>query len=355
MPGEPGQPGAPGINGTTGPSPRLLELVNGGQYENGGEFIDYAYYRTNDVNEGWYTVNVVNGVRTVVTYTGGVPTEPTWRKAPFQKEMSFGTVIAEQANIAGFKFRNQILESQHTVAMASCHPTPGVHLPKLQLNGLQGIINFLDRMIMDESGITLKDNCGRPRMVFKWENGIPILRFLDDVGKTTWEAGEGGYQTFIIAKDNSYDEVRSLLDTSVPLSATPTTVPANIYKERFCKCGTTEYGQFFGQRDVIGMDTPIIGYVIRRGTDILTNGGVNPIPRNYNGKFITNTDNHESAPPTDGWYIESIGGAGYNQLAADYFKLVNGFITARETVIFNVPDFGSGSVFPCGTHGFPAC
>lgn len=201
--GDPGTPGAPGINGTTGPSPRLLELVNGGQYENGGDFIDYAYYRTNDINEGWYTVKVVDGVRTVVTYTGGVPdTSPTgpWVKTPFQKEMSFGTVIAEQANIAGFKFRNQILESQHTAAMASCHPTPGVHLPKLQLNGLQGIIKFLDRMILDEEGITMKDNCGRPRILFQWlePDGVPILRFLNADGSIKWEAGQGGYKEIIV-------------------------------------------------------------------------------------------------------------------------------------------------------------
>jgi hypothetical protein len=43
-PGTPGSQGAPGINGTSGPTPRLLELVNGGQYENGQDFIDYAYY-----------------------------------------------------------------------------------------------------------------------------------------------------------------------------------------------------------------------------------------------------------------------------------------------------------------------
>lgn len=353
--GDPGTPGAPGINGTTGPSPRLLELVNGGQYENGGDFIDYAYYRSEDVNEGWYTVNVVNGVRTVVTYTNGVPTEPTWRKAPFQKEMSFGTVIAEQANLAGFVFRNQILNSQAGANNASCHPQANQFNPNLVLDGREGIIRFLDRMILNKNGISIKDDCGRPRMVFKWENGVPVLKFLDEVGVTVWEAGTSGYQTYIIARDNSFYEDRSLLDTSVPLSAKPTTIPIDIYKPRFCKCGATENGQYFGEKNTIGIATPIIGYVINRGTDILTNGETNYVPKNYNGKFIATIENIESAP-TDGWYIERIDVSGSNQLlVANYFKLVNGFVTAREYVRIDLPASGGGAVFPCGTHNFPEC
>lgn len=199
-----GQEGATGLNGTTGPTPRLLELVNGGEYENGGEFIDYAYYRTTDTGlEGWYTVKVVGGVRTVVTYNGGIPdATPTgqWTKAPFTKEMSFGTVVAEQANLAGFIFRNRTLNSQDTQTTSSCHPTPNVELPNLSLNGKEGIIRFLDRMIMDETGIILKDNCGRPRMLFQWlePDGIPILRFLKEDGSIKWEAGQEGYKEIIV-------------------------------------------------------------------------------------------------------------------------------------------------------------
>lgn len=198
-PGQGGEDGAQGITGTTGPSPRLMELVIGAQYENGQDFIDYAYYRSNDANEGWYTVKVVNGVRTVITYTGGVPdTSPTgpWIKSLFTKEMSFGTVIAEQANLAGFKFRNGNLTSQHDTMTAPCHVNPNYAnkpLPNLSLSGPEATIKFLDRMIMDVSGLTLKDDCGRPRMIFKWENGLPLLRFLNETGGITWEAGQNGY------------------------------------------------------------------------------------------------------------------------------------------------------------------
>ena len=107
--------------------------------------------------------------------------------------MSFGTVVAEQANLAGFIFRNQTLNSQAGALTASCHPTPGVQLPNLSLDGLQGIIRFLDRMILDKNGVTLKDDCGRPRMVFRWENGTPALKFLSETGLVTWEAGQSGY------------------------------------------------------------------------------------------------------------------------------------------------------------------
>lgn len=187
-----GSGGAPGINGTTGPIPRLLELVVGGEYENGGEYIDYAYYRSNDTNEGWYSVNVVDDVRTVVTYIGGIPSAPTFTKAPFTKEMSFGTVIAEQANLAGFIFRNQKLDSQ-AVGTMNCSGTITQH-PNLELDGRQGIIKFLDRMVMDKTGIVLKDDCGRRRMRFQWdESGVPKLEFLDENGNIIWSAGQGGY------------------------------------------------------------------------------------------------------------------------------------------------------------------
>ena len=199
--GNNGQAGAPGPIGTTGPSPRLLEFVEGGNYENGGEYIDYAYYRTSDVAlEGWYTVKIVDGVRTVVQYPGGVPDMSKFNKAPFTKEMSFGTVIAEQANLAGFIFRNQVLYSQTGSNNASCHPFPGEFNANLSLNGLQGVIKFLDRMVMDTSGIVLKDNCGKPRMLFQWlePDGIPILRFLNADGSIKWEAGQEGYKEIII-------------------------------------------------------------------------------------------------------------------------------------------------------------
>ena len=233
-PGAPGQPGAPGIKGTTGPTPRLLELVNGGVYENGGQFIDYAYYRTNDTGlEGWYTVKVVDGVRTTVQYNGGIPdATPSgpWVKAPFTKEMSFGTIVAEQANLAGFIFRNQVLYSQTGSNNASCHPSPGEFNANLSLNGLQGIIKFLDRMVMDTSGIVLKDNCGKPRMLFQWlePGGIPILRFLNADGSIKWEAGQEGYKEIIVyTTPESWSNGSGAKKMTVETTPTESNVPRN--------------------------------------------------------------------------------------------------------------------------------
>lgn len=200
-PGTPGSNGAPGINGTTGPSPRLLEFVTGASYENGEKYIDYAYFRSsNSSTEGWYTVKLpvghTPGTKVTVVYPGGIPNVvSSFVKAPFTKEMSFGTVVAEQANLAGFLFRNQVLQSQTGSNMAVCHSESGQHKPNLSLDGLSGVIKFLDRMIIDKSGIVLKDDCGVRRMAFQWGlMGVPILKFFAEDGITvTWEAGKDGY------------------------------------------------------------------------------------------------------------------------------------------------------------------
>lgn len=350
-----GAGGAPGINGTSGPTPRLLEFVMGGEYENGEDFIDYAYYRTSDINEGWYTVKVVGGVRTVVTYPGGAPDLTKFDKAPFTKEMSFGTVIAEQANLAGFIFRNQKLNSQAKGTM-SCAGVPTEH-SNLELDGRQGIIKFLDRMVLNESGLTLKDNCGKPRIKMQWDvSGIPILQFLDEYGVVTWEAGDGGYKTFIIAKDNAFYSYRAILDSSVGLGAVPTTIPVSQYKDRFCLCSeTTEYGQFMGIKNAIQIEGTIIGYQIFRGTDILPSSSPNPIPVGDDKKVVTVLNDHTSPPPADGWYITDMSNTGADIIIAEYVKLVSGKITASKTVSITVPTGGAGALYPCGTHAFDEC
>ena len=201
-PGNPGTAGPPGINGTSGPSPRLLEFVPGATYENGDKYIDYAYFRSsNTATEGWYIVKLpvghTPGTKVTAIYPGGIPDTASatnsFVKTPFTKEMSFGTVVAEQANLAGFVFRNQVLYSQAGANNSTCHPFPGEFNANLSLNGLQGIIKFLDRMVMDVTGIILKDDCGRKRMAFQWVDGLPILRFYDELGNITWEAGKDGY------------------------------------------------------------------------------------------------------------------------------------------------------------------
>lgn len=295
-----GSGGAPGLNGTTGPIPRLLELVVGGEYENGGEYIDYAYYRSNDANEGWYSVNVVDDVRTVVTYIGGIPSAPTFTKAPFTKEMSFGTVIAEQANLAGFIFRNQKLDSQATGTM-SCSGVTTQH-PNLELDGRQGIIKFLERMVLDKTGIVLNDDCGKRRMAFQWgTNGVPILKFFAEDGITvTWEAGNSGYQSYITTVPESYAPLYAFYKSTTPdgsfLEGKSVFTSANMcsVSDVYSPTGTAYYYR------LPNISGEIKGYYYDKG--------VQPtyLPAQEAGdkKFFTTADFNGTLVP-DGWYLRS--------------------------------------------------
>ena len=324
-PGTPGSQGAPGINGTSGPTPRLLELVNGGQYENGQDFIDYAYYRSNDVNEGWYTVKVVGGVRTVVTYTGGIPdTSPTgsWVKAPFTKEMSFGTVVAEQANLAGFIFRNRTLNSQD-VSYQSCTTTNDRGpFPNLSLDGKQGIIKFLEKMFLTKDGITIKDDCGRNRMVFMFENGVPVLKFFDETGVVIWEAGQnnfGGVTTAFFSPQIGFK-------TSIPVGDTPPTSTTPISE-------VLPYITTINNQYRVNENNPITNIYGQKYVKM--NPEVPTIPE-HNKIFISN--NTSSGFVEDGWYVYAIGSGsrvstqGFRGgVVVHFVKIVGGVIIQYES------------------------
>lgn len=213
--GETGAAGAPGIMGTQGVSPRTFEWLAGAQYQIGGGFIDYIYYRgntadSNDTTRGWYTVKIPSG-KTLANYNEtalevtanltGSPSTTLFQKSPFSDTMTFSTVIAEQANLAGFLFRNRILTSHDTDTM-SCNNVASPEYPNLTIDGVRGEIKFLEKMFLNKTGITLKDNCKNDRMLFQFDDtsGVPILRFLDDKGNIVWEAGKDGYQVKVITQ-----------------------------------------------------------------------------------------------------------------------------------------------------------
>lgn len=221
--GTTGPQGPQGINGTSGPTPRLLEFVQGQAYKNGGLYIDYAYYRSNDINEGWYTVKLpsghVPGTEVSQVYAGGIPDNTKFDKAPFTKEMSFGTVLAEQANLAGFIFRNRTLNSQDVSYQSCTTANDRGPFPNLSLDGEKGIIKFLEKMFLSKDGIIIKDDCGRNRMVFMFENGVPVLKFFNETGGVVWEAGQnnfGGVTTAFFSPQVG-------IKTSIPVVDTPPT------------------------------------------------------------------------------------------------------------------------------------
>lgn len=339
-PGIDGNPGAPGINGTTGPSPRLLEFVNGGVYENGGQYIDYAYYRTTDtLTEGWYTVKLPVGHTpgTVVTktYTSGVPNTATdFNKAPFTKEMSFGTVVAEQANLAGFLFRNGVLNSQTGSLMAACHPQPGVEKKNLTLDGIQGIVSFLDRLVMDKTGIVLKDDCGVRRMAFQWGlSGVPILKFFAEDGITvTWEAGNNGYQTYITTVPESYAPLYAFYKATTPdgsfLEGKAVFTSSNM-------CGVNDIyspsGKAYYYRQP---NTPeeIKGYYYDKGVQ----PSYLPAQESGSGKYFTTADYNGTLVP-DGWYLSSFSTfveGGENKTKGMWIKITAGIEGEQLEVVY---------------------
>ena len=303
--------GNPGPKGVTGPSPRILEFVPGGTYENGELYIDYVYFRSsNPATEGYYTVklpsNHTPGTKVTVVYPGGIPNiDPTtgpWVKAPFTKEMSFGTVVAEQANLAGFIFRNQVLQSQTGSKMVACHTESGQHKPNLLLDGLDGVISFLDRMVMDKTGIVLKDDCGVRRMAFQWGlAGVPILKFFAEDGVTiTWEAGKNGFQDYISTVPESYAPLYALYKATTPdgsfLEGKSVFTSANMcsVSDVYSPTGTAYY---YRQPNTPG---EIKGYYYDKG--------VQPtyLPEQEAGdkKFFTTADFNGTLVP-DGWYLRS--------------------------------------------------
>ena len=320
-----GVPGPPGIQGTSGPIPRTFEWVAGEEYENGGAYIDYIYYRSQDANAGWYTVKIINNTLTKKIANIGIPNASLFNKEPFSPQSTFGTVVAEQANLAGFLFRNQVLQSQSGSNMAACHPDSGQQKPNLSLDGLTGIIKFLDRMVMDKTGIILKDDCGVRRMAFQWgATGVPILKFFAEDGITvTWEAGQNGYQqTVIIAKDNIYTPVNLTL-ISTNLGVVPTTIPLDQSNYYYCKDEDNNY-TFDSAKWT--QDHPKTSCILVRGTDVLPNAQPNPIPITENSKYFKLDNNQEYI--TDGWYIEERAFVNNTsvpvKMSAQYIKIVNG-------------------------------
>lgn len=204
--------GEQGISGTTGMIPRLMEWIVGAEYEIGGEYIDYVYFRTSDERyEGWYTVKIPagsEGDRIVKTANSGIPDSANFQKEPFTSSAQFGTVIAEQANLAGFIFRNRRLTSQDETVQTCGTAGSGTSAsyPNLTIDGNRGELEFLRRIKIDKDGIVLKDDCQRERMIFQFQDGVPMLQFLDEQGVVTWEAGKDGYRVITVGtQEPSWD------------------------------------------------------------------------------------------------------------------------------------------------------
>lgn len=149
-PGADGQNGAPGVPGSRGPMPRMLEWRENYTYYRSAEYRDYVYFRSsNTAYDGWYCVkdipiNLYNttpdGVKEYrARGNAGSPDTAIFQKQDFVDSQVFGTIIAENANLAGFIFKDERLVSQTQVGS----------VPKIILNGKTGYASFISAEISD--------------------------------------------------------------------------------------------------------------------------------------------------------------------------------------------------------------
>lgn len=325
-----GTQGPPGITGTSGPIPRTFEWVAGEEYQNGGAYIDYIYYRSQDANVGWYTVKVVNNALTKKIANIGSPNAALFNKEPFSAQSTFGTVIAEQANLAGFLFRNQVLQSQLSTRVFNPCTQVTNDIPNLTIDGIVGSLNLLNRLIINSEGILLKDDCGQDRIKIGWEPGTsnPSIQYLGENGEVTWSPAT--------TEVSAYHAKYAILLTAIPtISLLPTTTQPYI-----CKVGT-----LIKSKPV----TNVIGYTFGKG-------------RNTGAGSLYTTQNSSGPVAPDGIYFTGFsvveattqvggqgGGPGFTGTPAhikpNFFKVTAGVIGPYIT-----NGFGSN---PSSVHSYP--
>ena len=113
--------------------------------------------------------------------------------------------------------------------------------------------------------MTLKDNCGRPRMQFQWTpEGAPRLRFLDEKGATTWEAGNTGYIAYFKSRPTTYGIMVGKFISGVSVNTTPTVaqikaaVDAGVIGKIVCRCDINDY---YGFSTYAANNPPALGYI----------------------------------------------------------------------------------------------
>lgn len=325
-PGNDGPQGPPGISGTIGPSPRTFEWLPGAQYQVGEGFIDYTYYRGTGVGDpclGWYVVKLDSGktiadynttAKKVIANATGYPDPNLFVRAPFSGDMTFSTIIAEQANLAGFLFRNQVLYSQSITSNFNRCTQITKTVPNLILDGFQGIINFADRMILKSDGVYLYDSCERVRLKIRWDEstGVPIIEYVGPNGETTWTPDP--------SEINTYVEVRAVKVSSLNAVSEGVILPE--LQPFLCK-KSLDSGL-----PVISTPLPLIGYGYygSRTPDVFdVYQGMNSLgPKldsSYDGDYIISLR------------ISNYNGGGTVKVSVKYAKIVNGVLTVQRILL----------------------
>ena len=349
-PGNDGPQGPRGISGTAGPSPRTFEWLPGAQYQVGEGFIDYAYYRGTGAGDpclGWYVVKLDSGktmadynttAKKVIANASGCPDPNLFTKAPFSGDMTFSTIIAEQANLAGFLFRNQVLESQKKSYQSCTNLNDKGPFPNLVINGIDGTFKFLERIQIDKNGITLKDDCGKDRLTIEYDSrGFPVIQFYYEDGRLGYSIDQDGPRgTGVAADTNNFWTVKGQMSNDGR-------IPSDIFRKVACKCNgvINFFGDFRRASNIIGYE-----YQPRDGYS-------NPT---YIGKVFTQPDIH-SPVVAAGFYITNI-----RDIGSNYYEIIGLHIDSEgkaynltNTEVY-VSEIGTTyPVYDCGVANTPAC
>ena len=334
--------GVPGVPGSRGSAIRTLEWREGYTYVNNNEFRDYIYYRSsNPTFEGWY---VTKGLSAVAN--SGYPDLNLFEKQPFTESSIFGNIIAENANLAGFIFRNQQLFSQAGMEQVT-NPT----YSNMLINGLTGFLKFSEKLYIDKDGITFFDSNKKPRIRFGFEDtetGTPYLRFLAEDGTILWEAGKE-YTQWIVTGTTAPSYSPAIGARRIDeLGINPDVLSSSIVKS-YLKTYLSNVANSFSAKIVLpDEDAYFINSAMPKGSAMqASNSGW--LKRYSKGDMVENTDkiegyyvrdngypdsnpNNESLAPA-GWYlIENVSG-------------INGSMLDEVQVSSNTFDFKVELVF----------
>ena len=137
--------GDKGDTGLPGQIPIQKEWVAGDTHRNNDEIVDYIYVRNiaTPSLSNWYKLSAKGTVTADAPPTGGT-TPPGYEKINWLKELAVNVLLAEEANVAGFIFKdNKLISEKGTVGGVDADYSGQANfVPNLILNGAEGDVKI---------------------------------------------------------------------------------------------------------------------------------------------------------------------------------------------------------------------
>lgn len=306
--------GGDGQPGKQGQMVVQREWTSGDVYRNNTDVIDYIYHRATDT---WWRLK--DGLNNV---TAGVNPSNQFVKLTSLEQLAVRIIVAEQANLAGFIFKDQKLVSQE----------PSLSNPNLILDGILGKIIAKDAEISgriealfgsiggfriennnivsndrkleisSQDGLKFRDNELRDRITIGVDNtGVPSIKFFDEQGNETWSAGTSG----IIYTNYIAESYTTTIYTKASDGSTFTEPMARVYldvlfKEQLSYWSSTGMEGFEGEYWTVVEASPgTVAYLYSY------HAGKNPESehnKQYEGYYYK-SNNKLGSKVDDGWYI----------------------------------------------------